>query len=72
MKLMQRAPQQLCARADVSARAAMCKRQNRASVVARCEAEAVGVEKQGQNFTAAKDIDAIMKALPHRWGFVLE
>lgn len=27
-----------------------------------------GVETKGQNFKAVKDIDAIMKALPHRCG----
>ena len=36
----------------------------------RCNAEADGaakpIEKSGPNFAAAKDIDAIMKTLPHR------
>ena len=32
------------------------------------EAAAPGAETSGQNFEAVKDIDAIMKALPHRCG----
>lgn len=38
-------------------------------LVARAEADdaAVPIEKSGPNFSSAKDIDAIMKALPHRY-----
>ena len=44
----------------------------RRSVAARAEEPTpVGMEGKGQNFEAVKDIDAIMKALPHRCGLFM-
>lgn len=64
--------------APAVARVGRCVQQrSRGSVLARCEPVAdaptgpVGIEQQGQNFEAVKDIDAIMKALPHRRAPVL-
>eukprot|EP00892_Ulva_mutabilis_P006051 jgi/Ulvmu1/3818/UM018_0029.1 len=43
------------------------------SLIARASSEdkPPSIETQGPNFAAAKDIDAIMKALPHRFPFLL-
>ena len=68
MKVIQRAPQSVCQRSFAAPRSPAFQSRSRDSVVSRCapESKEVGVERQGQNFAPAKDIDAIMKALPHR------
>lgn len=54
-------------RALLPARSKLAGQQRRSQHVLRAEpAPAVGIETQGQNMEAVKDIDAIMKALPHR------
>lgn len=43
---------------------------NRCTVQVRAEAPATsGIEKSGPNFTALKDIEEIMKILPHRYDY---
>jgi hypothetical protein len=70
MKTMQRSSQCLCQTSFALPRARGALRSaGRCSLIARCAPESMGVERQGQNFEAAKDIDAIMKALPHRYAF---